>query len=54
MVGDDVWAEEGGETTVVIGLVVTTVKVEMGSSVTLETYSYQIAQEADSRVLETC
>ena len=37
MVGAEVWAEEGGGTTVVIGLVVTTVKVVMGSSVTLET-----------------
>ena len=35
--GAEVWAEEGGGNTVVVGLVVTTVKVVMGSSVTLET-----------------
>ena len=52
--GDEVWYKEVRGTTVVIELFVATGKVTMGAGAPLDPESSRIAQEAVSRMLETC
>ena len=51
MIGGEVWYSGVGGTTIVIGLVVVTIKLSIGESVTLDPDSSCITQEAYSRLL---